>query len=150
MKIDNKLIALAIGLVGYVKYKEFEDFINNLQLGLKVIKIENGYATTLVSNLSSRHIPYSFESVNLILDKIVNAAVNTETTTNLSIVPFSQIPINFKMLYDLSEDELQQSQIAINYSFYGFNFERLYTPKILTEQTITTINTASKKCGCKK
>lgn len=149
MKVDNKLIALAIALVGYVKYKEFEDFINNLQLGLEVVKIENGHATVLIKNLNNRHIPYSFESVNLILDKTVNAAVNTENTTNLSIVPFSQIPINFRMLYDLAIEELQQSEIAIKYNFYGFNFERLYKPKITGLYTNNIIEPIQKnKCGC--
>lgn len=129
MKIDNKVVAAIILIIGYVKYKEFIDFIDNLKLGLNVQEIEDGYATIFIDNLNTRHIPYSFKSIDLIIDKTVHAASNTEKSTNLSIVPASQIPINFKMLYNLSKKELLDSEIAIKYSFYGFDFERLYKPK---------------------
>lgn len=149
MKIDNKIVALIIAAVGYVKYTNFMSFIENLKLGLQVLEIENGYAVVNIKNLNTRHIPYSFSSVDLILDKTVHAATNTERSTNLSIVPFSQIPINFKMLYDSSKEELQNAEIAIKYNFFGFEISHLYTPQILASNDVLTNPGVKSSCGCK-
>lgn len=153
MKVNKSVVALAIAAVGYYKYKKFQDFINNLKLGLDVVSIDNGFADVVINNLNTMHIPYAFTSVNLIKDKNVNAAVNTETKTNLSIVPASQIPITFKLLQNFSVQELETTEIAIKYNFFGFNFERLYTPTINAQNVnIGKVELKSKtgsKCGCK-
>lgn len=143
MKIHTGLAAAAIAVVGYVKYSRFEDFINKLQLGIEVLSIDNGFANVSIKNLNTRHIPYSFESVNLIIDKTIHAATNREKSTNLSIVPNSQIPINFKMLQNFSKEDLEQSEIVIRFRFFGFGFERLYKPTVVVNEKET-----KQFCGC--
>ncbi len=147
MKVNKSIVVAAIAIVGYVKYTKFIDFIDNLKLGLQVLEVENGYAVALISNKNTRHIPYYFSSVDLMLNKNVHAATNTEESTNLSVVPFSKIPINFRLLENLTIEELQQTEIAVKYKFYGFEFQRLYTPEVIVSEGNPVENT-TKKCGC--
>ena len=145
-KISKNIVALIVAAWGLVKYNRFINFIDNLKLGLRVLSIENGYAVVAITNLNTRHIPYEFAKVDLLLDKSLHIATNNEESTNLSIVPFSNIPINFRLLQNVKEEDLQLTEIAITYKLFGiYDIERLYKPEVLDT---TSINTTSNQCGC--
>ena len=144
-KISKNIVALIIATWGVVKYNRFINFIDNLKLGLRVISIDNGYAVVSITNLNTRHIPYEFAKVDLLLDKSLHIATNNEESTNLSIVPFSNIPINFRLLQNVSEEDLQLTEIAITYKLFGFyDIERLYKPEVLSGPCIDPTNN---QCG---
>ncbi len=158
MEVSKTAVAVAvIGIVGAVKYYKFKDFIDNLQLGLDVLKVSEDKASVSIKNLNTDKIPYQFESLGLVLNKETHLATTSAENTNLAIVPDAQTPINFNLLKTASKEELSNSEIVIVYKFYGFEFKRLYTPQIeVIESGKTVVDYRSKgsaaasnsPCGC--
>lgn len=156
MKITKTQIAVVIGIIGAVKYYKFKDFIDNLQLGLDVLKVSDTQASVAIKPLNVANIPYKFDNLGLLLDKENHLATTAAVGENLSVLPDLQNAINFNLLKAASRTDLSNSEIVVNYNFYGFEFTRLYKPLVQVVETGKTVvdysskasESTNKPCGC--
>lgn len=153
MKIDNRIIIAGLALYGYLEYDKFINFINNLQLKLQVQKVDNESISAFIKSDLEKAIPYKFNKVDLILNKQTHLATSAGPN-NLALMPINALPFNFNILKPTQIQEVEQSEIAITYSFFGFEFKRLYKPQIINEPITgkqqQPFAQSKGSCGCHK
>ena len=139
-----------VGWFGYAERQKFLKFINNLKLSLKVLKLENGAANILVENITHNNIPYCFEDVKLInATKVL--AINVQPKIGGLIAHNASNPILFNTVKETTIAEIEASNIAITYNFYGFKFKRLYRIEkaIIVDQLDNSKEPKTQNiCGC--
>jgi hypothetical protein len=132
------------------KRKKFIEFIDTVKFNMRIKKLENGKAFLNIMPLTSLNVPHKIKSIDILFDKENLAATNSSCNLNNRIVANSNIDIVFNVLSpDVTKEMLENSEIAITYSFLGFSYKRLYKPlKILNNNSTAVVGHTT--CGCTK
>ncbi|MFY7671605.1 hypothetical protein ACOSP6_11025 [Tenacibaculum sp. MEBiC06402] len=133
------------------KRKKFIEFIDAVKFKLRIKSLDKGKAILHIMPLTSLNVPYNIRSIDVLYNKENLAATNSSCDLNSRIVANSNIDIVFNVLSpDVTENILENSELAITYSFLGFSYKRLYKPLKIVSNNSTTVVGNSTACGCTK
>lgn len=146
------LLGSVLAVKTIFKRKKFVEFIDTIKFNLRIKKFESSKAILNLMPLTALNIPYKIKRIDLLFEKVKLAATNSSCDLNFRIVSNSNIDIVFNVISpDVTQNMLENSEIAITYSFLGFSFQRLYKPlKVLTNNNSTTVVDGPTNCGCYK